>query len=49
MLRVDLFDEIRVLLEIHVCAKRDLVDRHLPVDLVPVHSDKVVGLFQQVL
>lgn len=49
MLRIDLLDKVRVLLEIHMSGERDLIHGHLPVDLVPMHADKVVGLFQQVL
>ena len=49
MFGVDLFDKRRVLLEIDVRTERDLVYRHFPIDLVTVHADKVVGLFQKVL
>lgn len=49
MFRVDLPDKARVLLEIHMSAERDLVHRHLPLNLVPVYADKVVGLLQKVL
>ena len=49
MFGVDLLDECRVLLKVDVRTERDFVHGHFSVNLVTVHSDKVVGLFQEVL
>jgi hypothetical protein len=46
MFRVDFPDKARILLEIHMGAERDLVHSHLPLNLVPVYADKVIGLLQ---
>jgi hypothetical protein len=49
MLRVHFLDELTVLREIHVRTERDLVDSHLPLNLIPVGSNEIFRLFQQVL
>jgi hypothetical protein len=49
MLRIDLLDETGILLKVDMCTEGDLVHRHLPINLVAMNTDKVVGLFQEVL
>jgi hypothetical protein len=49
MLRVDLLDKARILRKVDVRTERDFVDRHPPLDLLPLHADKVFWLFEEVL